>query len=81
MLKSRQYIVYSIYDVKILRMKIWTRKRMMKIPFRSSITVVLGDLQFNFYHRWFDVMFLVSALVSIAFLWLAHKQTPVSTDL
>lgn len=53
----------------------------MEIFFRSSITVVLGDLQFNFYHRWFDVMFLVSALISIAFLWLAHKQTPVSTDL
>lgn len=44
--------------------------------FRSIITEVLGGLQFNFYHQWFDLMFLISALVSIAFLWLAHKQTP-----
>uniref|UniRef100_A0AAF5RXV6 Golgi pH regulator n=1 Tax=Wuchereria bancrofti TaxID=6293 RepID=A0AAF5RXV6_WUCBA len=66
--------MYFVSSVLLMRMN-------MPHQYRSSITVVLGDLQFNFYHRWFDVMFLVSALISIAFLWLAHKQTPVSTDL
>ncbi|KAH3715464.1 hypothetical protein DPMN_058175 [Dreissena polymorpha] len=41
----------------------------MPLEYGTIITEVLGELQFNFYHRWFDVIFLVSALSNIGFYW------------
>jgi len=62
--------MYFMSMVVLMRMN-------MPPEYRAIITSVLGDLQFNFYHRWFDVTFLVSATGTIALLYLAHKREPV----
>jgi hypothetical protein len=66
--------MYFVSSVLLMRMN-------MPAQYRTIISHVLGDLQFNFYHRWFDVIFLVSAVSSIGFLYLAHKQATGDKDL
>ncbi len=58
---------YFVSMVLLMRMN-------MPVQYRTIITEVLGDLQFNFYHRWFDVMFLVAALITLGILAVAHKK-------
>jgi len=59
--------MYFMSMVVLMRMN-------MPPEYRAIVTEVLGDLQFNFYHRWFDVMFLVAATCTIVLLYLAHTR-------
>ncbi|XP_055693559.1 Golgi pH regulator [Lutzomyia longipalpis] len=64
--------MYFCSSVLLMRMN-------MPAEYRVIITQILGGLHFNFYHRWFDVIFLVSALSTIFVLYMLHRP-PVVDD-
>jgi hypothetical protein len=65
--------MYFISSVLLMRMN-------MPAEYRIIITEVLDGLHFNFYHRWFDVIFLISALVTIGILYIVHKPPGSDRD-
>lgn len=65
--------MYFCSSVLLMRMN-------MPSEYRVIITEILGGLHFNFYHRWFDVIFLVSALTTIGVIYLLHKSPNTEDD-
>lgn len=49
----------------------------MSLPpnYRRIISDSFSGIEFNFYHRWFDVIFLVSSIVSAILIYLSRSQT------
>lgn len=61
--------MYFVSAVVLMRMN-------MPIRYRAIITDVLGDIHFNFYQRWFDLIFWISSMVTIG--WMVYHQHKMS---
>ncbi|KAK9761402.1 hypothetical protein K7432_013731 [Basidiobolus ranarum] len=59
--------MYCLSTVLMLRMS-------LPLEYRTIISEVLSAIEFNFYQRWFDVIFLVSAIASMVFIYFVHQQ-------
>eukprot|EP00041_Stephanoeca_diplocostata_P010947 m.175390 g.175390 ORF g.175390 m.175390 type:complete len:120 (+) comp18350_c0_seq19:1620-1979(+) len=50
----------------------------MNMPerYRAKLVDVLGDLEFSYYHHWFDRIFLVSALSCVMTIYFSRIKAP-----
>ncbi|RIA89758.1 Abscisic acid G-protein coupled receptor-domain-containing protein [Glomus cerebriforme] len=58
--------MYFLSSVLMLRMS-------LPEVYRNKITMLFKSIDVAFYHRWFDVIFLVSGIASMVFLYFVHQ--------
>lgn len=59
--------MYFVSVLLLLRMS-------MPEEFRRGVTKAMGPIRFNFFHRWFDIIFLLSACITIIIFVLVFKE-------
>ena len=63
---------YFISVVLLIRMA-------MPVTYRKAITRVIGDVEFNFFHRWGDFIFVVTAASTIVVFVLVRQAKSLTT--
>jgi hypothetical protein len=58
--------MYFVSSVLLMRMS-------LPPQYRAVVTQVLGNIEFDFYHRWFDFIFVPSVLVTMAVFFVADR--------
>lgn len=58
--------MYFIASILLMRMNV-------PLQYRRIITSALGEVEFHFYHHWFDVIFILSAISTVALLYVNHN--------
>jgi len=59
--------LFFISNIVLMRANLPTR-------YRSLVTGALGDIHFNFYHRWFDLIFISSAAATLLVTTVQHQE-------